>query len=289
MIKWPEALVTELAERRCIIFIGSGVSAGATKLSNGITEHPPVWKTLLQNMLSDQNDDKEKNKKQAVSLLKNDKYLESAEIIRYKLLNNAEYNRIIEDSFSGFSPSDIHKIVEKLDQKIVITTNFDELYENLCRRGEGAKGYSVIKYYDSGLIARLRSPKRVIIKAHGCVTEPEKTVLTKSDFFKARSDNPGFFSALESLFLTHTLLFIGYSISDPEIQLALENNMITYPSDNPHYAVFAKGNHASTLEMFKKTNNIEPLEYNNKAKNHIELIDSLEYLIDRVNQTREVI
>lgn len=285
MITWPLPLITELAERRCIIFIGSGVSAGAWKEVDKEKKHPPVWKELLQNILNSKPEDKFKNKKQAEALLKKDKYLESAEIIRYKLLTNAEYNSLIENSFLGYNPSQIHKIVEQLDQKIVVTTNFDELYENLCRKGEGEKGYTVIKYYDSGLIARLRSPKRVIIKAHGCVSEPEKTVLTKSDFFKARSENPGFFSALESLFLTHTLLFIGYSITDPEIQLILENNIITYPSDNPHYAIFAKGNHISTLEVFKNINNIQSLEYKNNG-DHQELIDSLADLSDKVEERR---
>lgn len=285
MITWPLPLITELAERRCIIFIGSGVSAGAWKEVDKEKKHPPVWKELLQNILNSKPEDKFKNKKQAEALLKKDKYLESAEIIRYKLLTNAEYNSLIENSFLGYNPSQIHKIVEQLDQKIVVTTNFDELYENLCRKGEGEKGYTVIKYYDSGLIARLRSPKRVIIKAHGCVSEPEKTVLTKSDFFKARSENPGFFSALESLFLTHTLLFIGYSITDPEIQLILENNVITYPSDNPHYAIFAKGNHTSTLEVFKNINNIQSLEYKNNG-DHQELIDSLADLSDKVEERR---
>lgn len=286
MISWPTPLITELAERRCIIFIGSGVSAGAWKLLDKQNKkHPPVWKELLQNILDSKSEDKFKNKKQAELLLRKDKYLEAAEIIRYKLLNNAEYNSLIESSFLGYNPSPIHQIVEKLDQKIVVTTNFDELYENLCRKGEGEKGYTVIKYYDSGLIARLRSPKRLIIKAHGCVSEPEKTVLTKSDFFKARSENPGFFSALESLFLTHTLLFIGYSITDPEIQLILENNIITYPSDNPHYAVFAKGSHVSSLEIFKKINNIQSLEYK-KNNGHQELIDSLDELSEKVLERR---
>lgn len=285
MITWPEPLITELAERRCIIFIGSGVSAGAWKIEGGNKKHPPIWRGLLQNILDSKDEDKDRNKKQAKSLLRKDKYLESAEIIRYKLLSNAEYNSLIEKSFQGFTPSPIHKIVEQLDQKIVVTTNFDELYENLCRVGEGEKGYSVIKYYDSGLIARLRSPKRVIIKAHGCVSEPEKTVLTKSDFFKARSENPGFFSALESLFLTHTLLFIGYSITDPEIQLILENNIITYPSDNPHYAIFSQGNHKSTLDIFKNINNIQSIIYKTTG-DHQELIDSLAELSEKVDERR---
>ena len=63
MIAWPLPLITELAERRCIIFIGSGVSAGAWKTDGGEKKHPPVWKELLQNILDSKPDDKFKNKK----------------------------------------------------------------------------------------------------------------------------------------------------------------------------------------------------------------------------------
>ena len=80
-------------------------------------------------------------------------------------------------------------------------------------------------------------------------------------------------------------MFIGYSITDPEIQLILENNIITYPSDNPHYAIFAKGNHASTLEVFKNINNIQSLEYKNNG-DHQELIDSLADLSEKVEERR---
>lgn len=95
-----------------------------------------------------------------------------------------------------------------------------------------------------------------------------------------------FFSALESIFLTHTILFIGYSVNDPEIQLILENNIITYPSDNPHYATMSKGMHRTMIAAFKKTNNISVLEYDS-ADNHIQLVESLKELCVQVEDRRQ--
>lgn len=285
MINWPESLIDELASRRCVIFLGSGASAPAQKNEGGKLISPPTWSGLLKKLLTLCPNDANGSKANAQTLLDSEKYLDCAEIIRNECLPTAEYNRCISRIFSGYEPTDIHKAVEILDQKVVVTTNFDCLYENLCRQGEGRDGYSVIRYYDGGLIARMRSPSRLIIKAHGCTSEPERTVLTKSDFFEARSENKGFFDALESIFLTHTILFLGYSVNDPEIQLILENNIITYPSANPHYATMARGSHRSVINAFKKTNNIDILEYDD-ANNHAELLESLLILCEIVEERR---
>jgi len=175
--------------------------------------------------------------------------------------------------------------VEALDQKVVVTTNFDTLYEDHCKQGQARDAYTVVKYYDAGLITRMRSPQRVIVKAHGCISQPEHTILTKSDFFKARAENQGFFKALESIFLTHTLLFIGYSISDPDIQLLLENGSITSPSDHPHYAVMKQGMHHAIKASFLRTNNVEIIEFD-PSNDYEELIVGLEELFNRVDELR---
>ena len=285
MIQWPDSLIDELAARRCVIFLGSGASAPAQKLVRDVLVRPPTWAGLLKILLEKCPADPQGSKDNAERLLKKENYLDCAEIIRKTCLPTAEYNRCITQTFSGYEATDIHKAVETLDKKVVITTNFDCLYENHCRQGEGRDGYAILRYYDGGLIARMRSPTRLIIKAHGCTSEPERTILTKSDFFNARSEHKGFFDALESIFLTHTILFIGYSINDPEIQLILENNIITYPSSNPHYATMPQGAHSSILSAFKTTNNIDILEYDS-ANNHAELLECLKELCVQVEERR---
>lgn len=287
MINWPDSLIDELAARRCVIFIGSGASASATKKgANDEIISPPTWDKLLKILIDKCHEDKEGSKTKALELLSSEKYLDCAELIRHHCMQPADYNKNIESIFSGYNPTEIHKAVLNLDQKVVVTTNFDRIYEHLCLRGDGRDGYIVLNYYDNGLIARMRSPKRIIVKAHGCAGTPEHTILTKSDFFKARSDYPGFFSSLESIFLTHTILFIGYSVNDPEIQLILENNIITYPSENPHYATTSMGMHRTMIAAFKKTNNISMLEYD-PINDHIELVESLNDLCAQVEERRQ--
>src|SRR5471032_1425557 len=108
MIDWPESLITELAARRCIIFIGSGVSAGAAKEVGGQTVRPPTWAGLLEKLLESCPEDQIGSKNNAQLLLNEEKYLDSAEIIRHACLPTADYHRIIESVFSGYSATPIH-------------------------------------------------------------------------------------------------------------------------------------------------------------------------------------
>ena len=46
---WPENLIEELAYRRCIIFIGAGISATAKNASG---ETPVIWEDFLKKAVS---------------------------------------------------------------------------------------------------------------------------------------------------------------------------------------------------------------------------------------------
>lgn len=286
MISWPESLVIELAARRCIIFLGAGCSAGATR-PDRLTDRPPTWAKFLSilHQRSNRGDVNDRNK--ALELLQREQYLESAEILRAECLYAADYGHIVIDTFEKYRPTEIHRAIESLDQKIVVTTNYDTLYENHCMQGDGAYGYVVLNYHEDGLVARLRSPKRLIIKVHGSITVPERTVLSKSDYFRARAQYSGFFKTLGSLFLTHTLLFIGYSVTDPDIQLLLENATITAPSDHPHYATMAAGLHPALKAAFRRTFNIEILEFD-PANDYEQFLTSLNDLTAKVEEARKL-
>lgn len=230
-MNWPDALATELAARRVIIFLGSGASAGS--LSQDDTKRPPDWNAFLKNMIALL--PKDDNKAIIEDLMKKEKYLEAAEIIHYDM-PKADFSAFLrkELDIPRYKPSKIHEAVLELDPKIVVTTNYDTIYDNYCIQGQASEGYHVIKYYNDNLITDLRSPVRLIIKAHGCVTDSARIILSKSQYFNAKKNFPNFYKTLDSLFLTNTILFLGYSLNDPDIQLVLENVNITAPSPHPH-------------------------------------------------------
>lgn len=280
---WPKALITELAARRCIIFIGAGASAGA--LSADGTKRPPTWSRLLQDLISLMNnhsDDSVIN-----NFIEKEKFLEAAEII-VKNISPADFSGFVREELitPRFQASDMHKAILDIDPKIVITTNYDDIYDNFCRTGEAKDGYNISRYYESHITSDLRSPIRLIIKAHGCISDASKVVLTKSQFFNARQENLNFYKILDSLFLTHTILFLGYSLTDPDIQLVLENANISAPSSHPHYFVTGNNVHAAIKDANKKAYNLEFIEY--RAGAHVELNEGLFELAESVKTAREI-
>jgi hypothetical protein len=283
-MEWDKAFVEELASRRCIIFLGSGASAGS--LSADEKKRPPNWVKLLKLLLDSVpvGDDKS----YAETLIEQKQFLEAAEVI-CSHISGADFATHMRAEFvtPKYKPSDIHKSVLKIDPKIVITTNYDDIYDKYCSTGDASDGYNVCRYDQTHLINDLRSPVRSIVKAHGCMTDPSKIVLTKSQFFKARQDHSNFFKLLDALFLTHTLFFIGYSLSDPDIQLLLENTHITAPSAHKHYAAMHKDEMNSAIKNASmKSYNLKFVEYG--GNDHSELISGLSELANLVVEKREI-
>lgn len=85
---------------------------------------------------------------------------------------------------------------------------------------------------------------------------------------------------LDALFLSSSLLFIGYSLSDPDIQLVLENANIAAPASHPHYAVVSNGVHPALKRSWSKAYNIHFLEF--PDGDDISLNASLKDLADNV-------
>lgn len=281
MIDWPQALVAELAARRCIIFLGAGASANS--LGNDGVSKPPLWNAFLNEL------------KMAIptgtsfttidDLLAKEKFLDAAEVIMGKIVP-ADFTRIVRERFvkPKFHNSSIHESVLTIDPKIVVTTNYDDIYDNYCRSGMAEDGYNVCKYYDQHLVNDLRSPVRIIIKSHGCVSDPSRIVLTRSQYFKERQEYGSFYTVLDALFLTHTILFIGYSLSDPDIQLVLENTNIAARSSHKHYALIEDKFESDIEQAVANAYNIHFLKYSEGR--HDEAESALNELANQVNAFR---
>nr|MBV6628878.1 SIR2 family protein [Oceanococcus sp. HetDA_MAG_MS8] len=256
---WPKALVEELASRRCVVFLGAGASAGCLN-GDDPPKSPPNWPQLLEALKAIVRDPA--SIPIAEGLIQKEKYLDAAEVL-FGSINPADFSALIREALAEprFQPSSIHESVVNLDPKIVITTNYDEIYDNYCKSGDEPGLYNVCKYYETHLVSDLRSPVRQIIKSHGCISDPSKIVLTRSQYFREKQHYPNFYRVLDALFLTKTILFLGYSISDPDIQLLLENSNITYKASHPHYALIGAGMNPSIKSAYKEAYNIDFIEF----------------------------
>lgn len=145
----------------------------------------------------------------------------------------------------------------------------------------------VKKYYDSDLAKYLRTNDYLIIKAHGTVDETSKMIFTHKQYSNARCNYASFYKLMDSLILTHTFIFLGCGIDDPDIELTLENANFLYEGCPPHYFVTAKDSISESMRKILLTNrNLEVITYENTSGHHKELLDNLKELAHIVDERR---
>lgn len=139
MIDWPQTLVKEIARRRCVLFLGAGVSAAA-KDDNG--RQPKDWSGFLAEACSLVRD--EQNRTEVRQMITERRYLLCLQAITQEA-DISDYHNLLDLHFNNpaFKAGELHQIVRALDSRIVVTTNFDKIYERLCLTS-ASEGYKVI-------------------------------------------------------------------------------------------------------------------------------------------------
>lgn len=117
-------------------------------------------------------------------------------------------------SKTTFNPNyteEVHELSKVIIDGI-ITTNYDQMLETIF--GNTLQAFI-------GQESMLKSPlHRIseIYKIHGSVTEPTSLVLTSKDYERFEKRNVYLSAILTQIFVEHPIVFLGYSISDENIQ-----------------------------------------------------------------------
>ncbi|MFU2033414.1 SIR2 family NAD-dependent protein deacylase [Bacillus wiedmannii] len=141
-----------------------------------------------------------------------------------KYLNNIEYT---------------YGLDEKNDKEIaalknividgIITTNWDLLLEQIFEEEE-------MQVYIGQKELLFSHPFEIneIYKIHGCSSIPDSLVLTTSDYKGYNEKNAYLAAKLLTVFIEHPVIFLGYSISDDNIQQILKAITRCLDQDNIH-------------------------------------------------------
>lgn len=115
-------------------------------------------------------------------------------------------------------------------------------------------------------------------------------IFSKYQYNEARYKYSGFYKLLDSLALTHTYVFIGCGLNDPDIRLTLENYNFGFPGCKPHYFVSADTSMNPDLEQsLLKNCNLKVIKYDNSDGSHKELLVALNQLVALVEDERNKI
>jgi len=158
------------------------------------------------------------------------------------------FDEFIEEVFvaPAPSPTELHRAITAADRlQFVLTTNYDMLLE-LAYREAGKHEVLVCSFTDAGEIHRRLSKREFfILKAHGDASRVGNgIVLTELDYRSIIHGHRAYQSLLSAIFTMFTIVFVGVSMSDPEIKLLLSQIGDAYSeSAGPsHFALVGQDN-----------------------------------------------
>jgi len=277
---WPKELIVDIARRQCVIFLGAGISRNS---KNKAGRQPKTWEMFLSDALKEV----KSPRKHIETLIKHNDYLTACEIIKRKLGRDGFIKKLKEEFLAPhYQKALIHEYVFKLDSRIVATPNFDKIYEIYA--GAESSGSTIVKHPDdTDVIDHIRGDGRLILKIHGSIDSPDKMIFTRSEYAEARTKYAPFYHILSALSLTHTFLFLGCGVNDPDIKLLMEDVFFRYPHARKHIMVLPKDSiHNDISQIVSDTMNLNIIQYSHK-KNHLELTTSLKRLIEEVEMARD--
>ncbi|HAK78491.1 MAG TPA: hypothetical protein DCM71_16655 [Runella sp.] len=114
---------------------------------------------------------------------------------------------ILDDEISSISSAVISGI---------LTTNWDDFLQNIFTDFQVEVGQKEAIFADQRAVGEL-------YKIHGCISKPESLVVTTRDYEKFILNNHYLNAKLLTLFAEYPIIFMGYSLSDPNIELILKN------------------------------------------------------------------
>jgi hypothetical protein len=221
-----EAIAPAIQEGHCLLFVGSGLHAGPPEGS--AYTYPEEIRPLSAPALS-------KRLAEKTAFLENEAFAEDddANLLRTSLYFEMDTSRaqliaeIKKAVQIGKEPSPLLKALASLDFGVIMTTNYDQLFEAALERF-GKKPQVAIYNKERVATPEVGLPERmkpILIKLHGDIEKPESVVVTDEDYidFVLRMNDPEEINPLpvdfkyfSKKFMT---LFLGYSLLDYNLRV----------------------------------------------------------------------
>lgn len=194
------ALAREAVAGRLVLFLGAGVGTPA-----GL----PSWGRLLGGLAADAGI----TDRDAFEKLD---YLDRATVIANRLGPPETLGAVVARALTRERHALGHALLATLPVSESVTTNYDQLFELAARTVLGPGRLAVLGP------GRRTDRSRWLLKMHGCVSRPEEIVLTRRDYLRYDEDRGALIGIVQALLLTRHVLFVGFSLDDPNFHRIAE-------------------------------------------------------------------
>nr|VFJ45664.1 MAG: SIR2-like domain-containing protein [Candidatus Kentron sp. FM]VFJ46653.1 MAG: SIR2-like domain-containing protein [Candidatus Kentron sp. FM]VFK06846.1 MAG: SIR2-like domain-containing protein [Candidatus Kentron sp. FM] len=231
----PEELLDDISNGECLPVIGAGFSRNAI-LPSGC--RMPLWDDLGKEVAT-----RRKRPFSGNTIATLSEY--SEESSRFELVKLLRRSLHIATA----RPGTAHDTFAKLPFKQILTTNFDFLIE----RAYMNQGKPYLPIVDEDLLSFGQPDGETrIIKMHGDLHHPNLMVVTEEDYDKFRDARELMFYEVANLLIHNSVLFVGYSIDDPDFRQILrlvEKHVGKF--QRPTYAMLVGATNAE-VETYKR-------------------------------------
>ncbi len=236
-------LVRRVREKKCVLFVGAGLSAQA-KANDGA--RLPTWQVLLEQMIDWSVDHRiplRADRSDLTEVIGKGRLLVVAQELQESL--GGQFNACLSDVLhSGDTkPSDAHRALCSTDWVAVLTSNYDALIEGAYAvESEGVLPPVFSANGVNQAIDCLRKNKFFVFKAHGDLNIPGSISLGNRDYSRLMYLSPAYRSFLEVVFASYTVLFVGFGGNDPDLDAVVDRLSAIYErSIGQHFLLTSEG------------------------------------------------
>ncbi|MEQ9660611.1 SIR2 family protein, partial [Fulvivirga sp.] len=247
----PRQIESAIKENSLVIFAGAGMSKRF---------HFPDWKTFVRQIIEDI---KNKDYESFLPVLEKG-IMSPIEVLDKMDKYHNEIHSHIKSNFNVTPDKDLslHKKFLTLSNQIV-TTNFDNAFESASDNKIYPSNYS--SSFNISEILKKNEP--YILKLHGTFNEPENCVVFSKDYQNLYAKEQASIQKLKSIFTEKTILFVGFSFGDPDINLLFNNLDTLFDNNNRHFIL------STSQEKDKDFEFLEKIELNNYEDDLVRFIN----------------
>jgi hypothetical protein len=274
----PQDLVADCLAGECVVYVGAGLSAASGY---------PAWFNLVSEILEWTIEkgyvDRKFGESLRAALQEGNADLVADSVVgrlrgREDRLH-AHLSELFLDSERPLSAA--HRLLRDVGFCAALTTNFDELLESTFERERPP----VFTPEDTDkLLEALSSRTFFLLKLYGSLRNPSTLLLSPAQYQEAIAGNRAFVQAMESLFFSRTILFVGASLAG--IESYLGGLAFRGLARRRHYALVGVTGNAwqAQADLLDRRYGIQVLPYRISTPSHPEVIDFLSGLRERVRQ-----